>query len=185
MPYLKKGRKIEKLSLEILKALIDRTFESAKDLIDEVVYSHHYTELVWKKMYKRVYNLERTGYVERKKARNNKVNESFFHLTPKGKLSVLKYLHLEKITHGRWDGRWRVVIFDIPESLKKWRGYLRYNLRDLGFVALQKSVYITPHPVTGELDELLKEWGLRKYFRYLTVSEVDGERNLKEKFGIK
>jgi len=35
------------------------------------------------------------------------------------------------------------------------------------------------------LDQYLKEWNLRKYFRYLTVSEIDNEDEFKEIFGLK
>ncbi|KKW28521.1 MAG: PaaX domain protein [Parcubacteria group bacterium GW2011_GWA2_52_8] len=85
----------------------------------------------------------------------------------------------------KWDHRWRVIVFDIPENLKKWREYLRKELKDLGFLPLQESVYITPFPVTGELDELLKARNLRKYFRYLTVTEIDGIDDLQRQFKIK
>ena len=67
-------------------------------------------------MYNNMYNLRRAGYVEIKK---DKKNQSFFHLTPKGRLSFLKYLHLEKIRSKKWDGYWRGIIFDIPEDRKK------------------------------------------------------------------
>ena len=46
------------------------------------------------------------------------------------------------------------------------------------------SVYITPYPVLDELDRLLKERKLRDYFRYITVTEIDGEEELKEKFNL-
>lgn len=165
---MKTGRNLSELSLKILKG----AFKATAWTIDGFIETHKYDEFVRKRAYKQLYNLKRAGYV--KIQRNNK-NVSFFHLTPKGKLKILKYLHLEKLRPKKWDGRWRVIIFDIPESLKKWREYLRGDLKQLGFVALQESVYITPYPVTGELDRILKEWNLRKYFRYFTVSEIDGE----------
>ncbi len=139
-------------------------------------------EMPWdyRSVFLKMYDLKRGGYVRRQK----RGNQSFFHLTPKGKLHILKYLRLEKLIK-KWDGRWRVVIFDLPETLKKWREYLRNDLKNLGFYALQESVYVTPYPVTRELDEVLREWNLRKYFRYLTVSEIDNEQDLKEVFGLK
>ena len=117
-----------------------------------------------------------------KKQKNS--NKSFFQLTPKGKLAILKYLHLQKTKTGKWDKKWRVIIFDIPEDKKKIREYLRRELITLGFVLLQQSVYITPYPITGDLDQMLHQWRTRKYFRYLTVSEIDDERELKEIFGL-
>ena len=173
---MKKGRKLGKKSLAILKVIglmgADMFAVMTSPMPGE------YAVGAYRTRYLRAYDLRHKGFVKIKRLKNNK---SFFHLTPKGRLALLKHLHLEKLVKGKWDGHWRVIMFDIPESLKKWR-YLRVDLKNLGFHHLQESVYITPHPVTGELDHLLKEWNLRKYFRYLTVSEIDDERELKKMF---
>lgn len=167
---------------ELSVKLLTAAFKAGIDAVQGFIEVGEYDEFVRLQIYKQLYNLKRSGYFE---IRKDKKNQSFFHLTPKGKLSILKYLHLEKLRSFKWDGHWRVIIFDLPEKLKKWREYMRNELRVLGFEPLQKSVYITPYPVTGELDQILKEWGLRKYFRYLTVNEIDGENGLKKKFNIK
>ena len=172
------GRKLSEISLKVLKTLLKGSVWTLTSLIE----THKYDEFVIKRAYKQLYNLRRSGYVEIKKQSKN---VSFFQLTSRGKLRILKYLHLETLRSQKWDKKWRVIIFDIPESLKKWRGYMRYDLKNLGFIRLQESVYITPYPVTGELDQMLKEWNLRKYFRYLTVSEIDGVEKLKKEFHIK
>ncbi len=166
-------------SLRVLNFLLDAGALSSRDfqrmyLGGRIPWDH-------RSVFLKLHNLKRSGYVKRRE----KNNQSFFHLTPKGKLQVLKYLHLERLKIKKWDGRWRVIIFDLPETIRKWREYLRNELKNLGFYPLQESVYITPHPVTGELDQLLKEWNLRKYFRYLTVSEIDNEQDLKQVFGLK
>ncbi|MEX2090705.1 MAG: CRISPR-associated endonuclease Cas2 [Candidatus Paceibacterota bacterium] len=62
--------------------------------------------------------------------------------------SLLRY-HRFKGT--KWDGKWRIVIFDIPEELHKKRNYLRSKLKNLGFHMLQKSVFIIPYPCEEEL----------------------------------
>ncbi len=46
-----------------------------------------------------------------------------------------------------WDCIWRLVIFDIPEVDRRLRLQLRRNLLSSGFGCLQKSVWISPHPV--------------------------------------
>ena len=45
----------------------------------------------------------------------------------------------------KWDGRWRTVLFDVPESDRRSRELLRIALRGLHFGCLQKSVWISPH----------------------------------------
>ena len=175
---MKKGRRLTETSLKILNSLIDA---QALDY-DELLTRLQPDNPSWDKrqLFLKLYNLKRKGFVTAKK-RNN---VSFFHLAPKGRLEILKYLHLERLKKAKWDGRWRVIIFDIPERIKKWREYLRGELKRIGFHPLQESVYITPYPVTGELDELLKEWNLRKHFRYLTVSEIDNPKEFKIIFGL-
>lgn len=143
-------------------------------------------ELDWtfnrRRFYERLYNLERQGYLDRQPS--EKKNQSFFHLTPKGKLAVLKYLHLEKIQKAKWDGHWRILIFDVPEVRRKSRGYLRGRLKALGFHPLQESVYISPYPVDKVVEKFLKTYNLRKYSRYLTVSEIDNDADLKKIFDL-
>lgn len=178
---MKPGRKLSHASIVVLNTL----FKTGEMVLDDFLTNmgrDYDKRFYYRAQYKRLHNLKRAGYIKVKK---NKQNQSFFHLTPKGKLRILKYLHLEKLKKRMWDGNFRVIIFDIPESLDKWRRYLRNELKNLGFEHLQESVYITPYPVTGELDQLLEEWNLRKYFRYLTVSEIDGAETLKRRFNIK
>jgi DNA-binding transcriptional regulator PaaX len=78
------------------------------------------------------------------------------------------------------------LIFDIPENRKKLREYLRTRLKqNWEFYPLQKSVYLTPYPVPVELNKYLTEQNLEKYIRYLTVTEIDGEEELKAYFDLK
>lgn len=176
---MKRGRKLNEDSLRVLRVLLD----------SRALTSREFLEIAWKNQmpwdYRSVFlklrDLERGGYVSKKQ----KNNRSFFHLAPKGKLQILKYLQLERLKIKKWDKQWRVIIFDLPETLKKWRDYLRRELKAMGFYPLQESVYIIPYPVTGEIDQMLKDWNLRKYFRYLTVSEIDGEDFLRKIFDVK
>ena len=45
-----------------------------------------------------------------------------------------------------WDGKWRVVIFDIREKRRRTRSQLRLLLLGAGFLRLQDSVWIYPYP---------------------------------------
>ncbi len=177
---MKKGRKLNEKSRIVLNLLLEKGALSSREFTE----INFKGEMPWdyRSVFLKMHDLERRGYVRQKE----KNNQSFFHLTPKGRLGILKYARLEKLRPKKWDGHWRIVIFDMPESLKKWREYIRTELKsNLGFWPLQESVYITPYPVTGELDQLLREWNLRKYFRYLTVMEIDNERELRQVFSLK
>jgi DNA-binding transcriptional regulator PaaX len=49
-----------------------------------------------------------------------------------------------------WDGRWRLVLFDVPTTQNSQRAQLRRYLRDKGFGYLQNSVWITPDSLEEE-----------------------------------
>jgi phenylacetic acid degradation operon negative regulatory protein len=53
-----------------------------------------------------------------------------------------------------WDGVWRIVAFDLPESVLALRNRLRRRLREHRFGWLQNSVWISPLPVEGFRREL-------------------------------
>lgn len=45
-----------------------------------------------------------------------------------------------------WDGKWRVVMFDIREKRRRVRAQLRSLLFGAGFLRLQDSVWVHPYP---------------------------------------
>lgn len=74
----------------------------------------------------------------------------------------------------RWDGKWRLVMFDVPEKRKKVRDTLRMLLRSAGFIHFQDSAWVQPYPC-DELVTLLRshlESG-KGEIRYLTASLAD------------
>ena len=54
----------------------------------------------------------------------------------------------------RWDGLWRVVVFDIPENQHHTRDIVRGWLKRLGFARLQQSVWIIPWPCRQQFEAL-------------------------------
>ncbi len=84
----------------------------------------------------------------------------------------------------RWDGRWRLVAFDIPKEKKKARDALRFHLRRLGFHPLQKSLFVFPHPCEDELDFLIEYYDLRPCVRLITAQDTDNALHLKNIFHL-
>jgi DNA-binding transcriptional regulator PaaX len=106
-------------------------------------------------------------------------------LSQKGKKKALTYTFQEmKIPTHKWDGKWRLVAFDIPEEHKKARDALRWKLRRLGFQELQKSVFILPYECQNEIEFILEFFGIRKYVRYGVLESIDNEGELRKIFGI-
>lgn len=67
---------------------------------------------------------------------------------------------LSKWRKRKWDGNWRVVIYDIPEKQRIKRDILRKWLKRFGFGQWQISVWITPHPIEEEANVFFDEVGL-------------------------
>ena len=70
------------------------------------------------------------------------------------KLASLSFSPIQ--LHGSWDRKWRLIVFDVPESKREFRYQIRRLIKQLGFVQLQRSVWI--HPLSCENEfSLLKE----------------------------
>lgn len=120
------------------------------------------------------------GMSYRKKSIDNTVRD----LTKKGLVEGSKTEGLRITTAGaeikkrlyrarreKWDAKWRVVIFDIPEKQRKVRDDLRFELKKLGFGPWQKSVWVTPFDIVDELNAYLKQQNLSE-----AVQIIVGER---------
>jgi len=84
----------------------------------------------------------------------------------------------------RWDGKWRVVLFDIPERLKPARDALREALRSAGCLEYQKSVFVHPYAFQDELEFLLEHYEVKPFVRTMLVESMDNELHLKEHFAL-
>lgn len=71
-----------------------------------------------------------------------------------------------------------LATFDIPEIARRTRDFLRWFLLMIGFQKLQKSVYISAHPIPKEALRYLEHSGLRKYIRLMQVQEADNFEEL-------
>lgn len=69
----------------------------------------------------------------------------------------------------KWDGQWRIVVFDIPEKYKKARYALWSKLRELGFYPLQKSVWIYPFPCENEIQFIKSIFNIEPFVEIFTV----------------
>ncbi|MBC7836354.1 hypothetical protein H7X87_01060 [Acetobacteraceae bacterium] len=85
----------------------------------------------------------------------------------------------------RWDGRWRVLIFDIPEYRKGLRDKIRHTLIIAGLVRLQDSVWIFPHDCE-ELIVLLKaDFKIGRELLYMIVDTLEHDNSLRKRFNLK
>lgn len=84
----------------------------------------------------------------------------------------------------RWDRKWRIVIFDIPEKKKAAREAFRRELRKLGFFELQKSVWVFPYKCEDAINFLMELFEIREYVRYLEVLALSHDADLRLHFKL-
>lgn len=101
--------------------------------------------------------------------RIQKNNEIYYQITQKGEIEFDKILKPLK-EMGTWDGRWRLVMFDIPESKRDVRDRLRRALNKLGLGILQASVWISPNDIKNEVDEISKKLNVSSSIRFFEVT---------------
>lgn len=125
------------------------------------------------------YRLKRMGLV----SILGKDSKKYLQLTKKGKLEAL-FIQASWPKTEVWDGKWRLITFDIPEEAKDQRVLLRSLLKKNNFYKLQASVYISPHPLNRQAIAYLKETGFIRYIRILRVDEIDYDKDLRKKFDL-
>jgi len=89
-----------------------------------------------------------------------------------------------KIERKDWDGRWRIVVFDIPEKMRRSRDVLRDKLERLGFYELQKSVFVFPYQCEDEINFIIEYFNLRQYVRTGILEKIDNDLHLKKIFKL-
>jgi len=84
----------------------------------------------------------------------------------------------------KWDGKWHVLIFDIPTSkvYNSARDALRLKIKQLGLFQLQRSVWVHPFPCEEEILFVAENYKVEKYIDILTVEKLLHENVLRAKF---
>jgi CRISPR-associated endonuclease Cas2 len=133
---------------------------------------------------KTVKRLTKQEYIDKKlKEKTEK-----YVLTKKG-MEQINFLRLENLPFDekskKWDGNWRVVIFDIPETIRGLRDAFREKLHEWPFYKLQNSVFVCPYECREEIKQACKILKLEKYVLVLKSRELSYvETKLRKHFGI-
>lgn len=116
-----------------------------------------------------------------------KGDRAILKVTEKGR-HTLRRVMCEGLTipkPARWDGKWRLVAFDIPEKRAGVRHALRSKLEQLGFSRMQRSVFVHPHPCRDEIDFLTNFFHIEPFVQYLETPDLDHcEGSMRKRFGL-
>lgn len=179
--------KINSIPYEILTRFIDVTGGTLSILLNPPRtmsggMNQLYRTIPATRINKGIFQLKTRGLVEEQ----IKHGERYLQLTEKGRIELVR-VHMKEKQKMSWDNKWRVVIFDIPEITRKDRDFLRRQLRWIGFLELQKSVWVFPYDIKTELKEFIRlckiEFG--GDIRFLVVQSIDSDKDLRQSFGLK
>ena len=123
--------------------LIHPTFRNLNGSYESWAYRHG--------LLRQIATLEKQKFVECKETASD---ARFCRLTAQGRLHALGGRDPEAQWSRPWDGRWRLVLFDVPVEHNAKRSRLRRYLRSRGFGYLQNSVWITPDALLEEIETL-------------------------------
>ncbi len=95
-----------------------------------------------------------------------------------------KTLAETEISKPRWDGKWRLIAFDVPVQHDAKRHRLRALLKEFDFYQLQKSVWICPTLLSEEFWKIIVMYELEKYCEVMIVEILEGDEKLRKHFGL-
>ncbi len=84
----------------------------------------------------------------------------------------------------RWDGRWRMVVFDIPERRREVRSRLRGVMQEIGFVRMQDSVWVYPYDCEDFIALLKAELKIGKDVLYAIADTIEYDNPLRTHFAL-
>lgn len=129
-------------------------------------------------------NLSEAGLVEEIET----TQSSFLRLTAEGrqKLRNIKLSNPKSLVDTRWDGYWRMIILDLPESRKSERDSIRYILKKAGFLCMKNSVWVSPFPLEHLFMNIKTDLGLHDEIMIVVTQSIDPvtEKSLLHNFGL-
>ncbi|HAQ03113.1 hypothetical protein A2467_01070 [Candidatus Nomurabacteria bacterium RIFOXYC2_FULL_36_8] len=178
-----KGYRVGSVERELLKVILsvkDRELsnkydESFSDIFKTARQKYQYSETVNR--------MEKKGLIQFV----NKYGELKITISPKGhkiikSLMLSDYKQIKKPV--KWDGKWRMVMFDIPEDKTKLRNIIRFHLKKIGFLQVQGSVWVYPYPCEEIVTIIKTNFNFDDEIIYVTINSFDKDLKFKKLFKL-
>jgi len=113
---------------------------------------------------------------------NEQNDQKKYRLTEAGFYSLCLEFPFFRYLRDKWDGKWRIISYEIPESRREIRDRLRREMQGWGLGPWHRSFWLTPHPIINDLKNLVSQKETEKYIQAFESDHVFGDRiNLIEK----
>ena len=104
-------------------------------------------------------------------------NRSYYYLTDQGISRIEEAGHrIFKLNPNEWDGKWRVLMYSIPEEKRHIRDELRQELLWSGFGSFSNACWISPNNLEKEVKLLIEKYDISEYVDFF-VSEYIGPKD--------
>jgi CRISPR/Cas system-associated endoribonuclease Cas2 len=84
----------------------------------------------------------------------------------------------------KWDRRYRLVMFDVPEKRKKIRDQLRHQMQEVGFLRIQNSAWVYPYDCEEFIALLKADLHIGKDVLYAVVEEIENDAQIRKHFRL-
>ncbi len=161
------GRATAEMFRAILSFLKDNVDASRSEIIDAVPGCG-----------KQLWYMQRKGYLKRFGVS--------YELTSKGEhmLNEKEIWKLQIPKPKKWDGKWYLVMFDIPVDERRRRDAFRLRLKEMGLVLYQNSVWVYPYPLEKIVGSVSDFYLLSGCVSFITATSLTGEERLRKHFRL-
>lgn len=124
--------------------------------------------------------LMKEGLIEKadKEGQINGKTGGIYKLTEKGFDELCLEFPFFRFLRQTWDGKWRVISYEIPEKKREMRDRLRREMQGWGLGPWHRSFWLTPHPIILNLRELVSQKEEEKYIQAFESDHVFGDREV-------
>ncbi len=106
-------------------------------------------------------------------------NKSYYFLTVRGEIRIEEAaIRIFKLNPTGWDGKWRMLMYTIPEGKRQIRDELRKELLWSGFGSFSNGCWISPNNLEKEVDFLIEKYEIQSYVDFF-VSDYKGPQENK------
>lgn len=130
--------------------------------------------------------LLKEGAIEKSKEGTDPKGSDPYKLTEKGFSELCLQFPFFRFLKETWDGKWRIISYEIPEKKRELRDRLRREMQGWGLGPWHRSFWITPHPILSTLKSLTSQKEEEQYIQAFDADHTFGDREvLIEKVWVK
>lgn len=121
-----------------------------------------------------VSRMMKQGWLESEK----KGNKSYYFLTTRGLVRMEEAaIRIFKVMPNEWDGKWRMLMYTIPEEKRQVRDELRKELLWSGFGSFSNGCWISPNNLEKEVESLIEKYDIKNYVDFFIADYKGPQEN--------